>query len=520
MSDRARTLRNTFFSSVGVYTEYALGMLTSILIARHLGPEGFGAYGAVIWLVALGIAITNSGTASAAIKFVAELRGAGRKAQVPSLLAYLQRAQRLFLCVVLAIAVIVLHVGRVHFAPGLNHWLLIAFVVVAVSLRAGYMFNIGVAKGYEDFRATAVVALIAAPANLLLVLVGTFWLDGSAEVLLGVFAVTSAILYVASRGQRRMLVPALPVAPEPLPVALMARVRRHMFYSAMTVTVGFVAASEVEVMFLNLNGQPDAAGVFKVAYQLATGAAQLVPGVFGALLLPMMANALSQGREIAGRRFATATSYLLLLAAPLMAFGMVFSSHVIAVLYGARYADADWAFAACLVAFSITVVSQGASSLLVSADRQRTVLVVVTACAMLKLALGATLVSLMGLQGAVAAYAIVSGVDAIALMWIAIRSGGTPPEWSRLARIVLAAVLAGGVAWPLADRLVPWAGVLVGGAAIMAVYLPLSLLLRCWSHGDIEHMQHLHARLGAMRSRPGERVLAWALTRTQRRSQS
>jgi O-antigen/teichoic acid export membrane protein len=148
------------------------------------------------------------------------------------------------------------------------------------------------------------------------------------------------------------------------------------------------------------------------------------------------------------------------------------------------------------------------------------VLIVVTACAMLKLALGATLVSLMGLQGAVAAYAIVSGVDAIALTWIAIRSGGTSPEWSRLARIVLAAVLAGAVAWPLADRLVPWAGVLVGGAAIMAVYLPLSLLLRCWSQGDIEHMQHLHARLGAMRSRPGERVLAWALTRTQRRSQS
>ena len=33
----------------------------------------------MIWLVAMGVTITNSGTASAAIKFVAELRGAGRE---------------------------------------------------------------------------------------------------------------------------------------------------------------------------------------------------------------------------------------------------------------------------------------------------------------------------------------------------------------------------------------------------------------------------------------------------------
>ena len=518
MSDRARTLRNTFFSSVGVYTEYALGMLTSILIARHLGPDGFGAYAAVIWLVGLGIAMTNSGTASAAIKFVAELRGAGREADVPSLLAYLRRAQRLFLCFVLLVGVAALHFGRAHFAPELDHWVLIVFLVIAVSLRAGYMFNIGVARGYEDFKATATVALVAAPANLLLVLAATLWFDGSEEMLLGVFAVTSAILYVVSRRQLATRVPSV-VRADALPVALMARVRRHMLYSAMTVTVGFFAASEVEVMFLNLNGQPDAAGVFKVAYQLATGAAQLVPGVFAALMLPMMANALSQGREVAGRRFASATAYLLMLAAPLVAFGVVFSSDVIAILYGARYADAAWPFAVCLTAFSLAVATQGASSLLISADRQRTVLIVVASCAALKLVLGATLVSRLGLQGAVAAYAIVTVADAVALMWLAIRSGGASPEWGRLARIVLAAALAGAVAWPLAGRLEPWAAVLAGGITVLAIYLPLSLLLCCWSSGDIEHMQHLHARLGAMRSRPGERVLAWALTRTERRSQ-
>ena len=57
MSSRAHTLRNTLFSTVGLYTEFALGMLVSIVIARHLGPQTFGAYSGVIWLMAMGVAI-------------------------------------------------------------------------------------------------------------------------------------------------------------------------------------------------------------------------------------------------------------------------------------------------------------------------------------------------------------------------------------------------------------------------------------------------------------------------------
>jgi O-antigen/teichoic acid export membrane protein len=232
----------------------------------------------------------------------------------------------------------------------------------------------------------------------------------------------------------------------------------------------------------------------------------------------MMANALSRGRGMAGRRFATSTTYLLLLAAPLMAFGVVFCNDVIAVLYGARYADAGWVFAACLVAFSVTVSAQGASSLLISADRQRTVLLVVAACAVLKVALDAALIAYLGLEGAVIAYAVVMSVDTVALVWLAIRVTGCAPEWGRLFRVVAAAALAGLAVWPLHGRLPPLAAIVVGGAALVAVYFPLSLLLGCWSSGDIQHMQHLHGRFGAGRPRAGARLLEWALARTEKES--
>ena len=208
MSTRAHTLRNAMFSSIGLYTEFALGMLTSIVIARHLGPHLFGAYSGVIWLMAMGTAISNAGTASAAIKFIAEQRGAGRDDQIAPLLTYLRAAQRKFLLSVLLVSALLLVFAGHEVAPSLDTWLVLGFLVATIPLRAGYMFNVGTAKGFENFRANAMVALVAAPANLALVLL-VAWLDLSVYWQLGVFFASSILFYAVSR---RQLAPLHPVA--------------------------------------------------------------------------------------------------------------------------------------------------------------------------------------------------------------------------------------------------------------------------------------------------------------------
>lgn len=508
MNTRAHTLRNTFFSSVGLYTEYVLGMLTSIIIARHLGPDDYGAYSLVIWLVALGVATTNSGTASAAIKFVAELRGAGRLEMIPTLLDYLRKAQRFFLLfVLLAGAAVFLFAGD-RVAPGMNHWMLLGFLAVSVALRASYMFNIGVAKGFENFRATAIVSLVSTPINLGLVIAAWFF-DASVEWLLAVFVVSGVVFYWVSMRQVRQLLPER-VPGTVIPDALMARVRRHMGWTALTVSVGFLAASEVEVLFLTLYSNSHDAGQFKVAYQLAVGAAAMVPGVFGALLLPMMANALSHGREVAGRRFVASTGYLALLAMPLVAFGAVFSDAVIHFMYGNAYEAAGPVFAICLAGAAITTMTQGGSSLLVSADRQRSILILVIGCALLKVLLDAVLIIHFGLAGAVIAYGAVALINAAAMMTLAIRVSHAMPEWSRLARVLLAATLAALVGLPLRNQLLPWAEVLLGGATIAVAYACFTLLLGCWTRGDIEHLQQLYLKFVPGKPRVGMRVLQWA----------
>jgi O-antigen/teichoic acid export membrane protein len=512
MTLRARTLRNTLFSSVAMYTEFALGMLTSILIARHLGPEGFGAYSAVIWLVGMGVAASNSGTASAAIKFVAELRGADRGHLVRPLVAYLRRAQRIYVAIVLAFGALALWIAGHRVAPDFHHGLLFVFLVVAISLRAGYMFNIGIAKGLENFRINAMVALVSTPLNLAMVF-AVMSTDLPVEWLLGVFLVSSVVFYVMSRSQVKPLLPPGEDVPS-LPPDLAPRVRRQMLYSTAIVTIGFIVSSEVEVLFLTAYADPHAAGQFKVGYQLASGASALVPGVFGALLLPMMANALSQGREVAGHRFAASTAYLMLLSAPLVAFGTVLADPLIHLLYGDAYEAGATAFAVCLAGCAALATAQAASSLLISADRQRAVLLLIVACGALKLLLDAWLIHVDGLRGALVAFAIVAALNVASYITMAIRECGMSPDWGRLLRTMLAAVLSAAPLLAVHQRLTPLAEIAVGGVLALT-YLPWSLLLNCWTRNDIAHMQQLHARLLRGRPRIGARLLAWAHARTE-----
>lgn len=508
MNVRTKAIRNTLFSSIGIYTEYLLGMLTSIFIARHLGPEDFGGYSAVIWMVAMGVAMTNSGTASAVIKFVAELRGAGQEDLIATAVAYLRRAQRWFLLVVLVVGGLLLHFAGNRVAPAFNHLMLYGFFVIAVSLRAQYMFNIGIAKGFEDFRVTAIVASIATPINLGLV-VFAWWLDAEVEALLVVFLISSALFYGISQLLTSRIIPP-PRKDARLPDVMLTRIRRHMRLVAVTVTVGFLAASEVEVFFLNMFGTADAAGMFKVAYQLAVGAAMLVPGVVGALMLPMMANALSQGRGVAGRRFVGSTSYLAMLAAPLVAFGVVFSAPIIGLMYGAQYAEAAPVFAVCLFACSLATVTQGGSSLLVSADRQLTILIMVVGCGILKIVLDVVLIRAWGLHGAMLAYLIVAIVNATAVMTLALRAIGLHPDWARLLRICIAAALAGLAALPLRGHWPSLPTLLLGGIAIVASYALLTLLLRCWSRNDTDHLQQMLQRFTRGRPKLLMRLLNWS----------
>ena len=525
MSTRTHALRNTLFASVGIYTEYFLGMVAAVVIARHLGPASYGVYGLFIWFAAVGIVVTNSGITTGVIKFIAELRGANDQAMIVPLLRHLRGVQAWHMGVVIAAGALVFTLAGHRLAPSLNLPELL-LLGAAVSLRAPYMFNIAIAKGFEAFDAVARIAMIGAPLNLALV-VGVTLVDGSIRWFVVVYALASTAFFLSSRYYARVLVKnavsdataassGQGTATDPLPAALLQRVRRHLRLVSATVIIGYLMSSGIEVLFLNFFKQPAAAGQFKVAYQLAEGISLLIPGVFSAVLLPMMARALSEGAAVAGRRFAAATAYLVLLAAPMVAFGVVFAGAVIALLYGSAYAQSGPVFALFLLVFAVSTVSQAATSLLVSADRQHMILWLTIGFGLLKITLDVVLIQRYGLAGAAAVVTFGSILHASVYIVLASRISAVSLDHSRLLRILTAALLAA-----LAGATVHWLGlaplwtIAFGALVVGGVYAPAVLLLGGLDRADIGQLRELHHRVSAGRPLAFGRLLSWAQLRAR-----
>src|SRR5690606_33770412 len=148
--------------------------------------------------------------------------------------------------------------------------------------------------------------------------------------------------------------------------------------------------------------------------------------------------------------------------------------------------------------------------LLISADRQITILILVVACGVIKVVLDVILIRAYGLAGATVAYVAASMFGAAANLFLALRMIGMQPNWMRLLRILIAATLTGLVILPLRGHWPALPTLLVAGVVTVPVYALMTLLLRCWSSEDIEHLSDLHRRLAGGRPRVLGRLLAWS----------
>src|SRR3546814_15853750 len=116
------------------------------------------------------------------------------------------------------------------------------------------MRNISTTKGYENFRATATIAVIGAPLNLLLILV-VWWLDGPMEWFLATYTVSSLVFWWISRRQVAPLLPA-PDSREPPDDATRKRLPRYNALLPLPAVAHFITAPAVERLFLPLFQPP------------------------------------------------------------------------------------------------------------------------------------------------------------------------------------------------------------------------------------------------------------------------
>lgn len=347
-----RFARGVFWSVVGTVGARGITLVSSIVVARLLGPVGFGEFSAVQSTVGVVLVVAGLGLGITATKYVAELRQVdpARTARMIALcgtVALVAGGLIALLLVGLAPTIAARVLAAPQLAPALRVSALIVIFGTLVSMQAGAL------AGFEAFDTIARIRLAIAPPGVVVIILATYFggvtgaIAGLGAVQLLNWVVNRRALAVRSHGLGRLRF-VWPTADE----------RRALYtYSAPSVLNSLVIAitNWVAVAALvNSKGGYAQMGIFGAANQWLL-ALLVLPTIIGQVIFPHATRVLKEGYKPALRLLRHATLASAAVSIPIVLVGCVLSP-VLMRAYGAGFHDSSATLVVVLVTAGLMAV--------------------------------------------------------------------------------------------------------------------------------------------------------------------
>lgn len=501
--------QNAALTSLRFLAGLVSALLTSILVARHLGPGDFGTYRltlSLIWVVEF---LSVLAFPNATVKFVAELSGRPAASAPGAVLRFfLLRATTLYVVWLVGLLAVRHLVARFYRDEALASLLVVAAIAVLPGLWCGLLG--AVLQGLQRFDALGTVGLVQALATLLGTVAVVALAGGVVDLLIVSMAVNVLGLVLAAAYARRHL-RASPAAAT-LAADMRARMWRYSLLVGATALTSALLSERLEVFFLGRFWNAAEVGFYSLSMTLAYHARRLVPGALSEVLFPVIVRLEGAGDAWGvGNAYAHATRYLAMVGFPLSLGGALYAEPLLRLLFGPAYGPAAAPLAVLFLVTGVVSLAHPASAVILSKERYRFLLAASLLVAVANVLLDLLLIPPGAAVGAALANAIVQTAWVVLQMAAVARWLAQPLPLGNLARVFAAAV----GAWLPAAALRTWP--LLGGAIDLGLgvagFLVLYPLLLAGSGALLgEDFARLRA-VSQMLPAPG-RVLAGGLLRT------
>ncbi|RZA33443.1 MAG: hypothetical protein EOP92_20840 [Lysobacteraceae bacterium] len=504
----AAAIRAAMMIMGSTYITYALGLLTSILVARSLGPEGFGRYTYVVWIVGVLIAVGNNGLTTSAIRFVSESLGQGSLDSARSVHGWLQRRQ--FACLaIVAVAFIVL---MPFFIPAGWEGHLGGFMAIAVGAslaKATFLFDVSVAKGYGKFGVEAKSTIGMSIINIVAVLVLVFF-DAPLMGYLVLFGAISTGYAISSTVMLRRA--GVRASREPLDAGIKPRLHKHLLWTVILTLSHALADRSVETYLLNALIGSAAVGFFAIAASLTKGGMDLLASGLSTVLMPMMAHAFGVGGQArVNVIMASAIRYFMFIGLLMAGVGTLVAAPAVALMYGASYAEVVTPLRVMILVGGLTMTTAAFNSLLSTTDNQHLRVVFAVLSIGVTFAFAIFLIPRYGLLGAVASHAASTTLIFVLMAMGITRVMRLRLPWRELL-LQIGCALAAALVALVPVVLAPGNVSMVAGAVIFALVFVLSTALsKAWRASDIGHIVAFLERYPRVHERLGGPLTRWAL---------
>jgi O-antigen/teichoic acid export membrane protein len=476
------------------------------MIARALGPDGYGAYSYLIWLSALALVLINGGVSLGGIKFLAEARGTGGHGYIPLIYRKLRNMQFTKAAAIIALSMLLVAAWPGVLLANMDTGLL--YVVMSAALFKSYhMYNVSALKGFEDFRSISFIVVVVAPINMMLV-AGSYYLNYSLTAYIWIYLIISILYCFVSMIYIKKRIPV--ESNTEIPADVVSRMNHYVSRTAIIAVLGFIVLKQSEIYFLNQLSTSSNVAYYNTAFALAVAAITLIPGVYSSILLPLMARAQKeQGGEEAGIRLVNSLRYLVQLSVALIFPVAYYAEPIVLTLYGENYHDAVLPFRVILIGFFLKSFIDVSTAHLMSTDKQSTLLWMIASASVVTVILDYYLIKHFELNGALAAFSIETLFTAILFYWVALRAEGISLDWSIYFRTLVSATcaiaIAGVVSHSLGWKIV---SVLVGCVLFGLIYVIMLAITKGLSRSDIRTVKYLNER--SLRIGLLTRFVCWA----------
>lgn len=474
------------------YVSYGLGIVVSALIARDLGPADYGRYAYVVWMSGVLVVIAGAAFNTTAIRFISQCTGRDEPAQA--------RAVHHRIRAVLWIGIAGTAAGFVAMTlaeppsgwSGMVGWF-VAATLTSFCIKAAYLFDTSVAKGWGRFTVEAYSMIVVTLINAIGVCV-LAWRHSGLGAYLIMFSLTSLAYFAAGASLLRRA--GISPAAGEIPAALRAQMRRHSLWTLVLGVSGVLGNRSFETYLLGRGFGSADVGFFAIATSLVRGAIDIFTVGLSTVLMPAMAQAIGR-RDQARVNLILSESmrYFVFVGLFIGGVGCLWATPIITLMYGHKF-DAVIPLFRVLLLVGAATVSEGAfGALLTTTDRQTVRATIALGSIAISAATAFTLVPRFGLEGAVAS-AVISRVLYFVTLNVVI-ARGWKVAWpvARMARLALGAAMALVLAVPASVMLRnPWVDI-IDGCLYAAAFLVLSVKLGAWSAEDATMVLRLFERI-------------------------
>ena len=472
---------NTFWNALNTVGGIFLGLTTSVLLARLLGPTALGQYRYWVWLMGIFYLLASLALPQAMTKFGAEYLGRHDR----------QTASVLFIWLLLAELTLGILVGG---AVLLYTWTAqttdpIALTIIGLSIVPLVLEGLFLAamKGSQNFRilsqANLVGAVVYAVAAITAVSLG-FGIHALLLILLVRHLITlvwmawklpSFYMMRKPRQAGRGVLSRLPSLLY-IPPALRRRLLLYCRDVLLILVIDTIRSGQSEIEFLKRFSSDADIAFYSQSFDLAVNS-MAIPAIFSGILLPTF-SALSGPKDRAQLNdlYLSSNRIVALIAVP-VGFGGAAIAPALAALYGPAFLPMAPILAVLCVGNVASSMASVSNATLHSIEKQSFIVRLGLLMAIVNIVLNFLLIPSYGGVGAAVVNSssqVISGIVGITYTFQCLHVSFPRRAFGRIA---LAALLAAAVAWLISSWVMYWGGLLLAMGAAIIVY---PVLLR-WS---------------------------------------